>query len=188
MYPSFLYDSMFGFLSGVAGLIRSLFGVAGVVLYVLRSVSLYRMARNTGMTHEWFAWIPFLHEYQCAKMADRTRAAQNRPPFLEKVIVAGAAAYVLLSVFRPILGGIFLIGALYRLIIVLTGVALYAVAVISDYWLFADFEPNLCALFTVLSVFRLDGVAKFLVRDNIPAGVAGVCSPRQPKYNAGPAV
>ena len=55
-------------------LLSALASLAGVALYVLRALGLYRMSKNTGLGRAWVAWVPFLHEYQCARMGDRARS------------------------------------------------------------------------------------------------------------------
>lgn len=176
---SFFPSMIGGLVSGVFGLV---FSLAGIALYVLRSYGVYKMAKNTGMREAWLAWIPFLHEYLCALMGDRTRMAQNKPAFIRKGMVMLAMIYVLLRIFSPFLRSLFLIGWVYSILSGLSSLALLVVAVVADYWLFMDFEPSMAALFSILSVFRLDGIAKIIVRDNVPVGVAGLCSPKQPKY------
>ncbi len=70
----------------------------------------------------------------------------------------------------------------FRLAYSLVGLCWLVASVLADYWLYTDFEPSMAALSTILSVLRLDGIAKFLIRGNVPVGVAGVCIPKQPKY------
>lgn len=182
-----MFNSYHGFfsypdLSGFFMVLAQLLPLVGLAMYVLRSIGLYQMSRHTGVLHPWFAWIPLLHEYQCAKIGDRTRLAQGKSAFLEKWMLVGAAAYVLLQMFSGVFGHIFLIGTLYRLVMGLVSLGLLALAVLADYWMYVDFEPSMCALYALLSVFRLDGIPKILLRNNVPVGVAGVGSPKQPKY------
>lgn len=167
----------------VLGAVVSLaISMAGVILYVLRSLGLYWMSKNTGMNRAWFAWIPFLHEYQCARMGDRARRGQGKSEFLCSLTIAVAVIAVAGWVLRPIFWHIFLVGWIFRLVFSLVGVCWLITGVLADYWLYTDFEPSMAALYTVLSVLRLDGIAKFLIRNNVPVGVAGSCIPKQPKY------
>lgn len=176
-YP-FYYFPLSGFFTGLA----FLFFLAGIALYVLRSLGLYRMAANTGVRYAWFAWIPLLHEYLCAKMGDRTRITRDKPAFLEKWMVVLAAAWLLSRIFQPFFKYLFLIGLLYQALMALVSIALLVIVVLADYWIYMDYEPSMAALYTVFSVFRLDGIAKFIVRENVPVGVTGVCGGKQPKY------
>ncbi|MCI8624088.1 MAG: hypothetical protein HFG26_10580 [Provencibacterium sp.] len=179
-----------GILEGVVGFLEGLWGLlplCGAALYVLRGIGLYRMAQNTGVSHPWFSWVPFLHEWQCARMGDRTRLSQKKSVFLEKGMLILAGGYLALTVLSPVFGRLFLL-PLYRLTMLAVAVVLWVLRVLADYWLYADFEPSRAALYAVCSLFRLDGIPKFLLRDNIPVGVAGLHSPSQPKYSgqAGP--
>lgn len=158
------------------------FSFFGIVFYLLRSVGVYRMALNTGMKDPWRAWVPFLHDYLCAQMGDRSRAQQSKSPFLAQWLLILLAGAVVLMVFSPIFWRVFLIGFVYRTVAWLVGVALFVVAVMSDYWIYRDFEPGLTSVYTVLSVIWLGAIPKFLIRDNVPVGVAGVQGLRQPKY------
>lgn len=163
-------------------LLGALASLAGVALYVLRSLGLYRMSKNTGLSRAWFAWIPFLHEYQCARMGDRARKAQGKTEFLCSLTIAVGVIAVAGWVLRPIFWHIFLVGWIFRLAYSLVGLCWLVASVLADYWLYTDFEPSMAALYTILSVVRLDGIAKFLIRGNVPVGVAGACIPKQPKY------
>lgn len=57
---------------------------------------------------------------------------------------------------------------------------LYLVCV---YYTVMDYEPSRGVLYTILAFFNLEAIVWFLMRRNVPVGVAGRCEPLQPKYN-----
>lgn len=181
------YEILGGLLEGLVGLLEGLWGLlplGGVALYLLRSLGVARMAENTGVSNPWFGWVPLLHEWQCARMGDRTRLSQKKTAFLEKGMLVLAGGWLVFYLLGKVLEHIFLLGGLCRLGALLAALALWVLRVLADYWVYADFEPSRAALYALLSVFRLDGIAKFLLRDNIPVGVTGRQDPLQPKYGA----
>lgn len=158
------------------------FSFFGILFYVLRSIGVYKMALNTGMPSPWMAWVPLLHEYLCVKMGDRTLSARGKTPYVEKGFVSLAVIYIVLSLPRALFFRVFLVGMVFRLAFWGVGIAVFVMKIIGEYWLYSDFEPNLATLYTVLSVIGLGSVVKFILRNNVPVGVAGFTSERQPKY------
>ena len=63
----YYHDSIFTFLP----VFTTLFALIQIVLYLIDSFALHRMAGNTGMKNPWIAWIPFEKDYLLGSLADR---------------------------------------------------------------------------------------------------------------------
>lgn len=63
----YYHDSIFTFLP----VFTTLFALIQIVLYLIDSFALHRMAGNTGMKNPWIAWIPFAKDYLLGSLADR---------------------------------------------------------------------------------------------------------------------
>lgn len=156
----------------------------GLVIYILRSIAVQTMAKNTGIQRPWFAWVPLLHEYQCARMADRARGVQSKTTWLTNATIILGVGGLGLGFLGSILEDVFLVGSILDLAFGAVSLLWMLLVVLTDYWLYIDFEPENTILYTVLSVVGLGGVSKFLIRNNVPVGVAGRQSGKQPKYSA----
>lgn len=182
--------------------------MTAVAVYVLRSLGLYQMAKNTAMPNPWLAWVPIAHEYLAGKMADRYNAARGKKTKYGFWLMFGfgltAAVYVLLMllVFIVVFGvalaatvssgsSLAVIGSFFVLPAIAGFLVLFAVAlaagalrIVAHYFLYRDFEPTRAALYAVLTGFGLDFICKLLIKDNVPVGVAGEYPYSQPKYRA----
>ena len=65
-YPDFSH-----IFSTLVPVMFSFSSLISLVLYILGSVGLYSMARNTGVRNPWFAWIPIARDFLLGSLADR---------------------------------------------------------------------------------------------------------------------
>lgn len=155
-----------------------------ILFYVMRSISIYRMARNTRVLFPWLAWLPVLSTFLCAQMGDRARVNRGKTPFIEKGFSVSEIVCLLMSLPGVMLHRMFLVGIVLKLVYWVAWLAAWVFLAIGDYWLFVDFEPGRARLYTVLSVLGLEPFVLFIIRNNVPVGVTGFKCKRQPKYPA----
>ena len=76
----YYHDSIFTFLP----VFTTLFALIQIVLYLIDSFALHRMAGNTGMKNPWIAWIPFAKDYLLVLWQTDTmiQSVKKRPVFI----------------------------------------------------------------------------------------------------------
>ena len=172
--------------------------LVSIAIYVFRSLGLYSMAENTGISHPWMAWVPFVRQYLLGRLADRYAASQGQQtsyrifmPAIQcggvALVTMGAISWVVRivlwpnsSLARDLLSFLGLV-ALWLVIMAASAV----ITVLGCYKVFLDYEPTSAVAYTVLAFFGLDWIPLFLCRNNVPTGIAGHCSPKQPRYQVG---
>lgn len=193
------------FLMGVyAGMI-----VLAILSYVLRGLGLYSMAKNTAEENPWLAWIPFAHEYLVGKMADRYTASRGKSTQYARLLLilmvtcAGLSVVLFLSMFLTTFAAVFstvggenainsllvipsVLFILLYLCFFAAIIAFKVFQVMAHHQIYLDFTPQSATLYTILTVFSLDFICKFIIRSNVPTRVAGTCSGAQPQYRAHP--
>ena len=159
--------------------------------YVLYSIGLYGMADHTGIYPSWMAWVPILRLYTLGQLADRYNGSTEQKQTCYRLILPCLRlSFPILSVsmLTMILMGWTidnLIVLTAFLLMILFTIAVRVVELICYYKAFCDYEPTNAVVYTVLSIFRLEWLALFLCRNNVPVGIAGRCRPKQPRYNVG---
>lgn len=188
----YYHDSIFTFLP----VFTTLFALIQIVLYLIDSFALHRMAGNTGMKNPWIAWIPFAKDYLLGSLADRyndtirekkTRfhlwltllSAAQAPLAAVSIMVFGAVLFLI--AYAP--PTIMLLVLLAILFIAAVGLLYQVCYLITFYYVIMDFEPSRALLYTILAFFHLGGICLLISRNNVPVGIAGQCQTLQPKYN-----
>ena len=154
----------------------------GGTAYVLRSLGLYRLAKNRGFDNAWLAWIPVGDVYIMGKLAELSPYVQRKIPKLHIIMPIIYGAYLILC-FVPsaimiagpaIFGssglgfmsvaaiGVFALLMIFMLVIVAALVFVY-------YHLFKVYDPNNAVLYTVLSALSLSFIFLFIIRNREPA-------------------
>lgn len=159
-----------------------------VVFYVLGSIGLYVMARNTGINDPWLAWLPGARDYLLGKLADRFLEANHKKGFLRILlpvlnVVPSYASWIamIFSVLLSFTNSIMTVPAIS--IAALLGIAYKVCYLVSFYYVMEDYEPSRSVLYTILAFFNLGKLILFINRNNVPVGVAGRSPYRQPKYD-----
>lgn len=183
--------------------------VLAILSYVLRSLGLYTMAKNTAEENPWLAWIPLAHEYLAGKMADHYTASRGKKTsyarLLLVLVVASAGLFVVIFVlmflitfataFSSIYGEIIVnllfvwpvaLFCLWYLCFFAAIIAVKVFQVMAHYQIYLDFAPQSATLYTILTIFNLDFICKYLIRNNIPARMEGAYHPPRPQYRANP--
>lgn len=166
-----------------------------LALYLVGSFGLYSMANNTGMKNPWLAWIPIARDYLLGSLADRYNctSCQKKTSFSIWLAVLSAVQLPLtgffLAVILILLSLMYLSPLPFLMLLFLTfllsvvRIAYTVFYLLSFYYVTMDYEPSRSVLYTILSFFDIGGILLFLMRRNVPVGVAGRCEPLQPKYN-----
>lgn len=126
--------------------------VVSVVCYVLFSIGLYTMAKNRGIAHAWFGWIPILQLYLVGELTgDRMWGFLGS----KWILALGPVVVGFVTSFLPPLGGI--LGVVYGIYTIMVVYKLYQI------------YSNHPLLFTILSIlFSTVGQAiiVFAIRNN----------------------
>jgi hypothetical protein len=139
----------------LAGFSIILFLVA-IVLYVLKSLGLYKLASNAGLENPWLAWLPFGDLYLLAKLVKGVKIGTFEVPRLELVLPIGQLIVLILSGI-PVIGTILCIAFAVLLLFVL-------------YKLFNIYKPASAVLWLVLSIILpfMGPIFIFMIRDERP--------------------
>lgn len=138
------------------GALAFVFFIIAIVLYILASLGLYKLAQNAGIENPWLAWIPIGNFYILAKLIKTLKIGSYEIPRLEIVLP-------LAPVVASILGGIPVIGWIFTLA---SGV-LYFFAL---YKLFTIYRPQNATVWLILSIVLpfMGPIFIFLMRKDRP--------------------
>ncbi|MCK5129416.1 MAG: hypothetical protein KAQ68_06175 [Clostridiales bacterium] len=164
----------------VAVMIVVLFFVFAIslVIYILHSIGLYRLAKNKGMDNAWLAWIPIGNYYILGAVSKQSAYMKNKVPKVEVILPIVGAVYVALSFVPAILNTINsfsgysynnLLGmGISTLLITFLGLCFTAFITFVYYHIYKTYEPNNAVLYTILSVFSLSFIFIFVIRNKQP--------------------
>lgn len=157
-YDTGLYDTgLLAFLA-IFGAFLFVFVILAIVMYILLSLGLYKLAQNAGIENPWLAWIPIANLYILGKLVKTVSLGSFEIPSLEIVLpVASIATVVLANI--PVIGWLFNIAYLVLLVLVL-------------YRLFSIYRPEQATLWTVLSIvlsfIGMPAIFIFIMRNDRP--------------------
>lgn len=160
--------------------------------YVMYSSGLHRMAENTGVKPSWLAWVPCLRLFTLGQLADRYNSSEGKTSIYRVLlpalnIIGWSISFVggiLLSVvYLTGWAGSMFLGAGFAALGGIVALAAEIMELICYYKTFSDYEPEYSVLYLILCLVRLEWVAIFLCRNNVPVGIAGHCRPKQPRYH-----
>lgn len=158
-YSSDFGTSDVGFLSFILGfglvLMLVLF-VVSIVLYLLHSIGLYKMAKNLGIENPWFAFIPVLHLYTMGMIVRKVKFQNFEIPQLEIVLPVSLVASMILSML-PFIGALIPIAYLAFYYFVL-------------YYFYKKYKGDKAVVMTILSffLFFMEPIYFFMMRDQRP--------------------
>lgn len=153
--------------------------VFGIVLYVLRALSLYTISKRRGINHPWMSWVPVLDLWVLGCISDQFQYVvkgreKNKRKWLLGLNIALAVIYVVFFVFCGVAvagaihgaaGGMgeekmiaALVGPVMSMLVCLIPLVAVAIAVmviryIAMYDLYTSCNPQNNVLFLVLSIF-----------------------------------
>ncbi|MGI6108377.1 MAG: hypothetical protein ACOYB8_00840 [Eubacteriaceae bacterium] len=131
-------------------------GVYALLCYIFQSVGLYHMAKNRGIKHAWWSWIPIMNYNIIGELI-------NDEIVFGKDIVMKRAAFWL-----PVIAaaGLTVTGIPYLSYLLIFAVWLVEVSAL---WrLFKIYNPKSYVAFTVWSLFLSPGFFIFAIKDNEP--------------------
>lgn len=118
-----------------------IFVVIGIILYVIFSYSLYKMAVKRGLQNPWIAFIPIAQNYTLGKLIRTLKVFNYEIPQVE--IVLPVVALVVLAFNRiAILGSILSLANFVLILFALNK-------------LYKIYKPENATLYTVLSIFGI---------------------------------
>jgi hypothetical protein len=151
------YDdsTLFAFLA-IWGLLALIFLIIAVVLYVLLSLGLYKLAVNQRIENAWLAWIPIADMYILGKLIRNLKFDSFEVRKIELVLPIGGLAVA-------VLGDIALIGGLLNLAYII--LCLFAL-----FKLYKMYRPEQAVLWLVLSIILpfMGPIFIFIMRNDIP--------------------
>lgn len=160
-----------------------------LTLYILRSIGLYGLASNRGMSGAGLAWIPFIGFYRIGSIADDISARTGTRSYYRYILLIGSIlSFILSSVHNrmlyPSISGFFsgfrygyfghgLSSPMLSSVSVLTfivSLTVFVVMVISLNRIYKCYRPASSTLWTVLSVIFpfMQSIFLFVIRNAVP--------------------
>lgn len=125
----------------VLGFAIFIFVIIGIVLYVIFTYSLYKMAVKQGLENPWIAFIPIAQNYTLGKLIRTLKVFDYEIPRIE--IVLPVAALVVFALNRvAVLGNILSLANFILILFALNK-------------LYKIYKPENATLYTVLSIFGI---------------------------------
>lgn len=128
----------------------------GVILYILKSIGLYKLASNAGIDNAWLAWIPIADAYIIAKLAGEVHIGSFLVPNNEIILPISTLIFYFASDAR-VIGPIICIA--YAILFFFTLHKLYK-----------NYRPDSAVLWIVLSIVLLfmSPIFLFVMRNDDP--------------------
>lgn len=148
--------SIFSFIA-LLGSIMLVLLIPGIVLYVLKSIGLYKLAVNDGIDNAWLAWLPVGDAYVIARLIKSLKIGNWEVPSPEIVLPVGYALVIVAS-------GIPFIGTLIV-------IAFAILMLFSLYRLYYIYRPDQAVVWLILSIvlFFMSPIFIFIMRNDRPA-------------------
>lgn len=150
-----MYDeAAVGLLVAFGGVLL-VFGIIGIVGYVLMALGLQRMATNEGIENPWLAWIPVGNVWIIGKLIKTIELGSNKWEQAELILVIAVAASILLTAV-PVIGTIISLAVAVLLILV-------------NYKLYKLYAPEKAMMYLILTIiFNIIamGIILFMIKDN----------------------
>lgn len=131
---------MYKFLA-ILGILIFIFAIVGIVLYVIYSYSLYKMAVKQGLENPWIAFIPIAQSYILGKLIKDLKVFNFEIPQIEIVLPVASLIVLVLSQI-DILGSVLSLANFILTLFVLNK-------------LYSIYKPENATLYTILSIFGL---------------------------------
>lgn len=152
-----MYDdsTLFAFLA-IGGFLVFLFSIIGIVLYVLASVGLYKLAANRNIANPWLAFIPVANLYILGLLVKTIKLDSFEIPNLELVLPLGFIAAAILRRI-PLIGW-------------LANIAYLILTLITLYKLYKMYRSEQATLWLILSIVLpfMGPIFLFIMRNDTP--------------------
>lgn len=198
-------DNLFGelfndpsFMAGI-GMFVTIFAVimfisaaVGLILYILRSIGLYRLAENRGMSGAGLAWIPIFGSYRIGSIADDIAEREGSKTYFRYLLLGGKIISIVFStvssgaVFSSFanlmdnidsygysgrgLPGSFVAANSISSLVSLVGLATFVITIIALNKIYKTYRPSSSTAWTVLSVIFsfMQSIFPFVIRNDVP--------------------
>lgn len=143
---------MIELLLGAAFVVILFAGLIALALYLLMSFSLYTMAKNKGLEHEWLAFIPIAQMFILGRLIGAIKFQNYTVPFPAEWVLLGAS---LITVF---LNNNFI------------SFVVYLVAILAYYNLYMLYQEDRAVVYTVVGAIVPVTIPFFIysIRNNVP--------------------
>lgn len=130
--------------------------ILGILLYVLSSIGLCKLASNQKIENPWLAWIPIGNMYILGKLVKNLKIDALEIPSLELVLPLGFVA-VMLFKHIPVIGW-------------LISIAYSVLCLLAFYKLYKMYRPEQAVLWVVLSIVLpfMGPIFIFMMRNDTP--------------------
>lgn len=170
-------------------LIFALLGVViNLVLYILRSIGLYKIAVNRGMSGAGLAWIPFVGYYRIGSIADDIAAREGTQSYFRYFLLAGSIVSFLFSsassgaIISSIVDSInsrglygrafprtFMAAGLANSVISLISLTVFVLTIVALNKIYKNYRPASSTAWTVLSILPfMQSIFLFVIRKDAP--------------------
>lgn len=156
--------------------------IVSLVIYVFRSLGLYGMSKNAGISNPWLAWIPIGNLWCIGSLAEKSNLYYGKEKGAwSKLLPAFAIATFL---FLPLILLIAVIAGLYEslaavllilfiyLLMMGVALALTVMTYVALYKVYRLFDPDNATLYMILTVFVniSQPIILFILRNRFPGG------------------
>lgn len=147
-----------GFFGGVAAFLITLFLLYAFIAYIFQSIGLYHLAKDRGIAHAWFAWVPILNGYIIGRLI-------NNKVVLGDSIVLGHAEF-----FLPLVGLISAVSTTSAISFwpALIAALCFVYEVSGLFRLFKIYRPKSRVSFTIWSCILGPGFFIYAIRNDRP--------------------
>ena len=141
--------------------------VLGLAIWILRSVSLHKIAKRRGIRHAWLAWLPIGCDWVLGSISDQYQhLVQGKVTSRRKILTILSAAlwvaliaYLVLVVMAEVIfinedsyGGIILAATIFYLMSMAVGIAAMVFYHMSNFDLYRSCNPKNAVVFLVLGI------------------------------------
>lgn len=195
------FMAVFGMVLGFIAVFAIIAWAMSLVLYILRSIGLYKLSENRGMSGAGLAWIPLIGYYRIGSIADDIVARNGGKSYYRHIlliggiinIVSGIASWSLTALSRPLFTQFF--SGNYRLpydygydyydgffaywgasaILSVISIAVFVFTIIALNKIYKCYRPMSSTTWTVLSVIFpfMQSIFPFVIRNAAPVSEWG---------------
>ncbi len=148
-----------GFFSGVAAFLMVLLLLYIFIVYIFQSIGLYHMAKDRGIAHAWFAWVPILSDYILGRLIN------NKVVLGDSIVLGHAEFFLPLAALISAVATGYGLGGFWPMLIL----ALSFVYQVSGLWrLYKIYRPKNRTSYTIWSVILGPGFFIYAIRNDRP--------------------
>lgn len=154
---------------GIYGVILAVIGLFGIAMYVIRSLSVYTIAKRRQIENPWLSWLPVGHEWILGSLSDQykfitKKKVQNRRKVLLGLGIAGLlcgllmfclviASTVMVATDEMAATGMILLVILMYLAVLILSIVTTVFSFMSKYDIYKSCDPKNAVAYLVISIF-----------------------------------